>query len=39
MELTVVGDAVVVDVEVDASLEDGVATGVTVDADPGGGRV
>ena len=34
--LTIVAGAVAVDVEVDAGLEDGVAAGVAVNADPGG---
>ena len=37
--LTIVAGAVAVDVEVDAGLEDGVAAGVTVDANPGRGGV
>ena len=35
--LTIVRDSAALDVEVDTGLEDGVAAGVTVDADPGGG--
>ena len=38
-ELTIVADAVAVDVEVNAGLEDGVTAGVAVDTDPRGRRV